>query len=115
MRFTGLNIPPGAEILSADIEFTVDETNNVDPCSLQIYAEAAGDALPFSTDNYDLSRRPRTQTAVTWQPPPWTSVGAGGPAQRTPDLSALIQEVVNRGDYLETSAIAILIEGTGRR
>jgi hypothetical protein len=33
----------------------------------------------------------------------------------TPNLSALLQEVVNRGDYLETGAIAILIEGTGRR
>ena len=34
---------------------------------------------------------------------------------KTPDLAALIQEIVNRSGYTSGSSIALLIEGTARR
>ena len=115
LRFTGLNIPPGARILSASVQFAVDETNNEDPCELQIYGEASGDAPPFTNDDFNLSGRPRTTAFTSWRPPAWENVNEAAAAQRTPDLSAVLQEVVDREDYTESSAIALLIEGTGKR
>ncbi|MCB9048938.1 MAG: hypothetical protein H6556_05850 [Lewinellaceae bacterium] len=38
---------------------------------------------------------------------------AAGDAQRTPDISAIIQEIVNRNGYTSGSSIAIIINGTG--
>ncbi len=38
-----------------------------------------------------------------------------GPDQRTPDLSAVIQEVVNRPGWASGNAIAVIITGTGKR
>jgi hypothetical protein len=38
-----------------------------------------------------------------------------GPDQQTPDLSAVIQELVNRPGWSSGNALAIIITGTGKR
>ncbi|MCI0554706.1 MAG: hypothetical protein L0287_27480, partial [Anaerolineae bacterium] len=38
-----------------------------------------------------------------------------GPAQRTPNLASVIQEVVNRPGWASGNAIAVIITGTGKR
>ncbi|MCB0562428.1 MAG: hypothetical protein KDD09_25925, partial [Phaeodactylibacter sp.] len=115
MRFNGLNIPQGAAITGASIQFTVDETRNLDPCNLTLYGEAADNANAFSSSNGNISSRPRTSASVTWAPPAWTPVGNAGPAQQTPDIASIVQEIVNRSGYTSASSIALLIDGTGRR
>ncbi|MCB0616101.1 MAG: T9SS type A sorting domain-containing protein, partial [Phaeodactylibacter sp.] len=115
IRFTGLNIPQGAVITSAYVQFTVDETDNGEACSLNIYGQAADNALTFASVLNDISGRPKTTATVNWAPPAWLGVGDAGPAQQTPDLSAIIQEIVNRGGYTSNSAIALIINGTGNR
>jgi hypothetical protein len=42
-------------------------------------------------------------------------VGARGPDQQTPDLQAVIQEIVNRSGWASGNAIAVVVNGTGRR
>ncbi|MCB9297016.1 MAG: T9SS type A sorting domain-containing protein [Lewinellaceae bacterium] len=115
MRFNGLSIPQGATITGAHIQFAVDETRDLDPCSLAIYGEASDNAPAFSNNNHNISSRTRTAASVSWMPPAWTSVGAAGPAQQTPDIASVIQEVVNRSGYTSGSSIVILIDGIGRR
>ncbi len=115
LRFNGLNIPQGAQIVGAYIQFTVDETRNEDPCNLTIYGEASDNAALFSNTDFELSSRPRTSASVAWSPSSWLAVGDAGGAQRTVDISAVIQEIVNRSGYTSSSSIAIFIEGTGRR
>ncbi|MCB9048940.1 MAG: right-handed parallel beta-helix repeat-containing protein [Lewinellaceae bacterium] len=115
MRFNALGIPQGAIITSATIQFTVDETRNLDPCNLVIRGQASDNALAFSSSSGDVSSRPVTSASIAWAPPAWTTIGAAGDAQRTPDISAIIQEIVNRNGYTSGSSIAIIINGTGRR
>ncbi|MCB0562633.1 MAG: hypothetical protein KDD09_26960, partial [Phaeodactylibacter sp.] len=110
-----LGIPQGAIITSATIQFTVDETRNLDPCNLVIRGQASDNALAFSSSSGDVSSRPVTSASIAWAPPAWTTIGAAGDAQRTPDISAIIQEIVNRNGYTSGSSIAIIINGTGRR
>ncbi|MCB0564801.1 MAG: hypothetical protein KDD01_10540, partial [Phaeodactylibacter sp.] len=115
MRFNGLNIPQGANINSAYIQFTVDETGNDDPCNLAIYGQAGDNAVTFSSTDFDISSRARTTNSVAWAPAQWINTGDADPEQQTVDISAVIQEVVNRSGYTAASSIVIIIEGTGRR
>lgn len=114
MRFTGLNIPKGATITSAYIQFTCDETTT-GATSLQIFAENTDNAATFTTAANNISGRAKTSSSVAWSPASWTTVGQASTAQRTPELATLVQTVVNRTGYAATSAIAIIMTGTGAR
>jgi hypothetical protein len=114
LRFTDLAIPADATIVEADIQFTVDEKDD-GSTTLTLRAMAADDAGPFSRQTYDVSSRPTTAAAVTWTPSPWSTVGEAGPDQRTPDLAAILQEVVGRPQWQAGNSIAIMITGSGER
>jgi hypothetical protein len=49
---------------------------------------------------------------VRWSPPPWLRKGD---AQRTPDLSSVVQHVVDEPGWNEGDALALLTWGTGKR
>ena len=115
LRFLNHNIPPGAIVVDARLQFTVDETGNVDPCNLVISGQAADNPSTFVNSNANVSSRPRTLATVNWSPPLWQSVGASGPDQQTPDISAILQEIINRPGYSSTSAIVLIVEGVGQR
>lgn len=115
MRFTNLNIPQGATIVSATIQFTAESTSNINPCNLNIYAQAIDNAPVFTTGSNNISNRTKTNATVLWSPANWQTTGLAGPDQKTVDISPVIQEVVNRPGYTSSSAIVIIIEGTGRR
>ncbi|MDH3294988.1 MAG: metallophosphoesterase, partial [Acidimicrobiia bacterium] len=114
VRFAAVNVAPGTTITSAWLQF---QTNDVslDPASLTIEAEAADNATGFSGAAFDVSGRSRTLTSVSWAPPPWDTKRAAGLEQQTPDLAALVQEVVDRPGWAAGNAIAFIITGTGRR
>jgi hypothetical protein len=114
LRFVGLNIPQGANITSANIQFTCDETNS-GTTNLLIRGHDTNNSSAFTTSSYNVSSRSKTSASVSWSPSAWNSVGQAGSAQRTPDISAVIQEIVNRSGYGSSSAITILITGTGER
>ena len=114
LRFAGLAIPAGSTISSAYVQFTVDETGK-DATSLLFKAQSADDAPPFTTAAFSVSSRTRTTNSVSWTPPQWLTLEAAGSDQRTPDLSAVLQEVVNRPGWTSGNALAILITGSGRR
>ncbi len=114
LRFTGLNVPAGANIVNAYIVFSCDETNS-DNTSLEIYGEASDSPETFGDIDFNISSRTKTSNSVNWQPSPWTTVNATGPEQTTPDLSSIVQEIVNRDGYTSASPFAFLIEGNGER
>ena len=113
LRFTGLAIPQGATIVNAYVQFEADEVSS-GTADLVIEGEAAGDALTFTTAKRNISSRPRT-SGVTWGAvPDWTAVGQAGPAQRTPDLTIVVREIVNQSTWSGNSLV-LIITGSGRR
>jgi outer membrane protein assembly factor BamB len=112
LRFQGLNIPRGVRVRRAYVQFEVDEPS-ADATQLVIHAQAADDATAFSTKLFDISARPRTAAAVRWEPKPWTS--GAGPDQQTPDLTPLVEEVVQRPGWKDGNSLALIVSGTGRR
>src|SRR5690606_4920667 len=105
--------PQCAEIQSAYIQFTVEGTDNLNPCNLNIFAEASDDPVTFSDNDWNITSRERTVASATWSPPDWLNIGDSGVGQQTVDISPLIQEVVNRPGFTANSSIVIIIDGVG--
>lgn len=114
VRFTGLQIPRGAQILNAAVQFNADELDRA-AATLTVRAQAADHAGGFTTTAFDVSSRPVTAAFTAWSVPTWTVFGAQGPAQRTPNIASVVQEVVDRPGWASGNAIAIVITGSGRR
>lgn len=114
LLFRNLNIPVGATISKAYIQFAVDERSTAS-CSLNIQGESSDNAAPFVTTPYNVSGRTRTSSYISWIPLGWKTVGEQGSAQRTPELKSIIQEIVNRPTWNPAGNLAIIISGTGKR
>jgi K319L-like, PKD domain/Calcineurin-like phosphoesterase len=114
LRFTGLSIPKGATIQSASIQFQCN-TKTIGAASLTIEGQAADNPATFAKTTNNISARSRTAADVAWVPAPWATVGARGPDQQTPDLTSVIQELVNRAGWGSGNAMVFIITGTGVR
>lgn len=114
LRFTSVAIPRGAQITRAWIQFETDETPNV-TTSLTLRGQASDNPGTFTTATRNVSSRTRTNASVSWSPVRWAVVGEAGAAQRTPDLTPVIQEIVNRSGWSSGNALAIIVTGTGER
>lgn len=114
LRFTGIPVPQGGEILSARIQFKVDETGS-GPASYTIRGEAADNATTYLSQHGNITARSTTGASVDWAPPAWTVIGDNGPGQQTPDLASVLQEIVDRPGWKEGNAAAFVITGNGRR
>ncbi len=94
LRFSGIEIPQGAVLRSAYVQFTAADDGEGDPVLSISGVLADGETGP-----------------VTWAPAPWAS-GDSGPQQRTPDLSRVIGEVV-AGGWEADDVLALVISATG--
>ena len=114
LRFTGIWMSPDAIITKAYIQFTADESKNIAGI-MTISGEDVADSPPFQALPYDVSMRERTAASVQWTPADWTA-GESGVAQRTTDISPIIQEIIERPDWTGYGlAITFIIEGEGQR
>ncbi|WP_236865044.1 metallophosphoesterase [Brevibacterium daeguense] len=118
MRFSLLDIPAGAEITGAYVQFTVDEPDKTgDPFNVRIHAESTGHAEEYDEfEAHNVSSREYFDTAVDWSDAPvWTAAQEAGEDQRTPDISELIQAVVDRDDWQAGNSLALMLDGEGTR
>ena len=117
IRFRDLAIPQGAVISNAYIQFTVDETDNADPASLMIKVQDDDNAPAFAEEAFNVSSRPTLDATVQWDiaAGTWDAVDQAGADQQTPDLSSLLQEIVNREGWQEGNSVVFTFAGTGTR
>lgn len=115
MRFTGVNVPTGAVITNAYIRFRAIEADspntNDNTADLTIRGQAADNPTTFLSTDDDISDRPTTIAAVTWKPSAW----ATGTNYDTPDLTSVVQEVVNRNGWAANQSMVFIITGSGSR
>ena len=115
IRFAGINIPQGATINSAFIQFTVDETDDV-ATSLNIKGELVDNSPTFTNTLNNISSRVTTSLEAVWENiPAWNTAGDAGDDQRTPDLKDVVQEIVNQSGWTEGNALSFIISGMGKR
>ena len=115
LRFADIRIPRGTPIQEAYLQFTATGPPRAEPTDLTLHAELVGDAVAFTEVRQNISVRTRTSASVNWRPEPWDVLGERSVRQRTPNLAALIHEVVNRPDWREGNALVLLLSGSGRR
>ncbi len=113
MRFNGLEIPQGATIVEAYIQFTA-RFQNSQTTSLSIEGEKADNAAMFEREVFNISSRSRTSTAISWAPTRWNK-DESGPDQQTSDLASILQEVINRAGWAPGNSTVFIVTGSGRR
>jgi cysteine-rich repeat protein len=114
IRFNGVDILRNTPILESYVQFTAEDESNLST-QLTIRGQRTGNAPTFDSTDDDVSSRPTTQASVLWSPQPWNVQGAAGPGERTPDLSAIIQEIVNLPGWSAGNSLALIINGSGWR
>lgn len=82
---------------------------------MTIRVEASGNAQTFSSKTNNISNRPLTTGTVNWLLNPWSTVGASGVDQQTPDISSAIQEIVDQSAWSAGNSLVVIITGTGER
>lgn len=112
MRFNAIAIPPGATIVSAYVQFQVDEASTT-ATALQISGEATDNAAAFNVK--DILSRTLTTALVPWTPPTWPTVDVASTDQRTPNIAAVIQEIVNRPGWTSGNSLVMIVNGAGKR
>ena len=118
MRFTTVNIVETQTICAASLEFTVNTANpgaapfNYDPAGLTIQAQAIDDAPAIGAGANNLSARARTAASVAWAPGLWTTVGN---VEVSPDLTAIVQELIGTHGFTQNDDMVFLVEGYGTR
>lgn len=104
LRFGDIGIPQGARITSAVLEMTASTTDST-PASFVFRAEASDDAPRFEERDNDLTDRPLTLATVTGPAENWIS----GERYQSPDLSPILQELVNRPGWCAGANVAMMI------
>lgn len=108
LRFQSLNIPKGATITSATIQFDATASDAGTPVNMLIVGENTASAAIFANTANNISSRATTTAGVAW-----TNVGAWTDTfttnAQTPDLSRVVQEIVNRSDWAANNNMAFII------
>jgi len=109
VRFRDIAISPGAPIISAYLQFQVDETKGGDePVNLIIDGELTADAADF-VSMAEIEARSRTSAQVSWAVPNWANTGNQDPNQRSGDLATIIQEIVNQPGWIAGNSIVLIL------
>jgi hypothetical protein len=112
IRFQKVEIPRGATILAAMLEF-YNAKDRDQPTSLVIHGVAADHSAAFVKEKFAISALPKTVAAVHWENvPPWLNRNYAEPS---PDISVILQEIVNRPGWQSGNAISFVISGSGIR
>jgi len=110
VRFQGVGVPPGATVIGATIQFQADETDNA-TTNVLIAGQAADSPGTFTSANGNISSRAQTTATVAWTDiEPWATNGN----YLTPDLTAIVQEIVDRPGWASGNNMAFIFSaGTG--
>lgn len=107
-RFPDISIPRETLITRAYVEFRA-RANGTNSTDVVIHGEATDDATTFTSTRNNISTRATTAATVNWTNiESWSNVVK----YQTPDLSAIVQEIVNQSAWTSENDIAILFEST---
>ena len=108
LRFTNLNIPPGATINSARLQVYASQNSWIN-LNMTLAAEATGNSAAFSAGSPPAQRLLTSQQVshnsnTQWLANTWYTLDEMGP---------VIQEVINRPDWQSGNHLAIIVRGSG--
>lgn len=111
LRFQDVDVPRGVTITSATLSFTTAQADAAEATTLAIHGEASASSAAFSAAA-PISSRSKTTAGVSWTPDSWDTVDE---VQVSPDISSIVQEIVNRNDWCGGNDMGFVLEGSGLR
>jgi murein DD-endopeptidase MepM/ murein hydrolase activator NlpD len=107
-RFNNVQVPYKAKIEDAYINFTADGPYTV-LVSVQIYGEASGNSTTFTATSQPASRITGNISA------PWsiTDTWNLGDTISTPNISFVLQQIIDRGDWSSGNSLSVIIKNSG--
>ncbi len=111
LRFVDIQIPEGADITSANVQFTGDDEKLTGgPVNLIINGLLQLNPGTFggNEDIYTV-RDPKTTAEVKWSDILEWGSGSATPASRTPDISSVIQEIMAQEGWASGNALVLFI------
>lgn len=111
LRFEDVQVPRGATVEQAHIQFQADEPDS-GQVSVRIQAVATDDAAGFAQgSNHSISERKRTTASALWDIAAWNRRGERNFKQRTPDLKDVLKEVTSREGWRYGHSVAFILTG----
>jgi hypothetical protein len=108
LRFQSLAIPQNAVIDSAYIKVWSHEgKSNADVAKITITGDATDNAVTFNETDL-ITDRPRTDASILWTVDEEWIIWE---PYRTPDLSTIVQEIVDRDGWNAGNSIAFILQG----
>jgi hypothetical protein len=108
LRFPGVTIPQGATITAAYLSVVPSSTSEDEP-NVTITGFDEDDTAAFTTGASNITNRAITTASVTWSS---TNLGATGSSYHdSPSLTAVVQEIVDRGGWASGNAMGFRIRG----
>lgn len=112
VRFTGLGIPKGAVVKSANLYF-LPGADSVGSATMSIQMHSSYTSNTFKTTSKNITSRSLTGTSVSWTVPTWkTTMTLQSAEVKSPNLSSLVQPLINNG---AVDSLTFAIKGTGNR
>jgi len=111
LRFDNIGIPANATIVDAYIQFTADATTS-GSMTITIKGEDVANSATFADITNNISGRTTTTASAPWSPLAWTN-DAAGVNERTPDLTAIVSEIMTSNGWQAGNPITFIITGTG--
>ncbi len=108
-RFTDVQIPQGATITNAYVEFECDDGQWIGNVPIQIKGQDIDNAPTFTTTAYSISTRAKTDTIVSWT---ITEKYTTDYKYRSADISSIIQEIVDRSGWASRNSVVIIFNST---
>lgn len=112
LRFSNIKIPANSKISKAYLQFTADGAGAGD-INMTIKGEAAANASAFSNFSNNISNRSTTTSSVQWTPTTSWADNQSEEDQRTPDLSAIVSEIISSKGWQNGNAMSFIISGNG--
>ena len=102
-RFASVKLPKTAKIVSAKLQLSYNWASGATDTIL--YGEAKDSSVAFTTTKNNLSGRTKTSAKVAWSGLPIASWGQAVPS---PDITAIVQQIVSRTGWKSGNPITIL-------
>ncbi len=109
-RFQNVQLPRSSLVTRAYIQFA-STSARAEPAHVTIRAEKSTTPSTFASTPRNLSSRPLTTAAMEWDMPAF-GYNSQTDAERTPDLSALVREVVSSTGWTSGAPIVFIFSST---
>lgn len=117
-RWQNVTIPKGSTITNAVVTLVTAAAHEETGCNVLIRGQAIANPVTFTTVLADFTARAKTTASVAWTNiETWPEADS---SHQTPELKTIIQEIINRTDWVSGNAMVLFFEdnvsdNSGRR